>query len=472
MPFPLSAISYFFGSTDTRMDLLVEVMEANDRRRVFAFYTERKLGTISNQLGRQMIAFVNEANKRRLPLRDFSYFISGAAVNTQIRPQQTQPQTPQASPSQPQPEASTFRQIQPESEISPITTPQSQPQTPQASPSQPQPEASSTGARLNYQSRISKGKVIAGVILCVVAALTLAIVFAIPGSNLGSTCTITYDGNGGICEITDSTEYRSGDTVQIKYTPEPKRDGYQFLGWSTISFAITPDYQKGKDLTGIIRSNVKLYAVWSEEIKVIYIVDGDKTKVVDNHNYKIGDKAILKDYTGKKENYHFYGWKNSSLSSVHEPGYETTLWGTETYEAYWLPVCKYNYTLSNSVANGFDYQIDGYSYLYTETPKDGYKFVLATFTVTNVNVDKSISMNSSMLEAVLSNSTTVDKASASYSYSRYVSHDPDSPIQLNKGGSVTYHCIYEIPKDVQILKLIPDSLHDGGYYDGYWMELA
>ena len=417
--YPLSAVTYYYSTDSRRLDLIVEIMDPNIGGKMFVFHSELLNGMISDQLGAQMVKFVNDASIHHLPQRDLTYFKKEPIGYT-----------PQARPQ-------------------PVAAPMAKPP--------------------------SKAKVI-GVIIAILlcgALVTFGVIALINSTaNVNSTYTVTYDGNGGYCEITDSTEYKSGDTVQIKYTPEPKRDGYQFLGWSTSSYAITPEFQKGKDLTGIIQGNVKLYAVWSKEIRVIYIVDGDKTKVVDDHKYKIGETATLKDYTGKKANYHFYGWKNTSISTVHEPGYQTTLYGTETYEAYWLPICTYSYTLSNSIADGFEYQIDGYSYTYTETPKDGYKFVLATFTVKNVNVDKSISVNSTMLKAELSNSTTVDTSTASYSYCRYVAHDPDSPIQLNKGGSVTYHCIYEIPKNVQILKLKPDVLHEGGYYEGYWMEMV
>lgn len=77
-----------------------------------------------------------------------------------------------------------------------------------------------------------------------------------------TTCTITYDANGGTGTApTDNTEYSNGATVMVvgNYGKLTK-DGYAFIGWNTATDGTGTPYKKGDTFT--ITGNTTLYAQW------------------------------------------------------------------------------------------------------------------------------------------------------------------------------------------------------------------
>ena len=70
--------------------------------------------------------------------------------------------------------------------------------------------------------------------------------------------TIRYDANGGTGAPAEQTKYyATGLTLSFQ---KPTRTGYTFLGWSTRSDAVQPEYQPGAEYR--TDANLKLYAVW------------------------------------------------------------------------------------------------------------------------------------------------------------------------------------------------------------------
>ena len=78
-----------------------------------------------------------------------------------------------------------------------------------------------------------------------------------------TTCTVTYDANGGTGTVTDNTQYTYGATVTIKgnYGALTK-DGYAFTGWNTESDGSGTPYNAGDEF--VITANTTLYAQWCE----------------------------------------------------------------------------------------------------------------------------------------------------------------------------------------------------------------
>lgn len=78
------------------------------------------------------------------------------------------------------------------------------------------------------------------------------------------TYTVTYDANNGIGPVPEDREQYSGyDIVRVQFTPEPTRDGYDFLGWDRRQDATQPEFTKeGLAQKFNITGNTTLYAIW------------------------------------------------------------------------------------------------------------------------------------------------------------------------------------------------------------------
>ncbi len=78
---------------------------------------------------------------------------------------------------------------------------------------------------------------------------------------------VTYAANGGSGNIpADSSYYRKGDTVSVKFDPLPERVEHTFLGWATDRNASAPQYTKdGTKTFAIGDAHVTLYAIWRDD---------------------------------------------------------------------------------------------------------------------------------------------------------------------------------------------------------------
>ena len=79
-----------------------------------------------------------------------------------------------------------------------------------------------------------------------------------------TTCTITYDANGGTGTVpTDNTEYTNGAIVTVKGNyGRLTKGGYAFTGWNTAADGSGTPYNAGDEF--VITTNTTLYAQWCE----------------------------------------------------------------------------------------------------------------------------------------------------------------------------------------------------------------
>lgn len=76
-----------------------------------------------------------------------------------------------------------------------------------------------------------------------------------------TTCTVTYDANGGSGTITDGTEYDSGDTVTVLSNSFTAPDNFhEFVSFNTKADGSGTSYSAGDTFS--ITKNVTLYAIW------------------------------------------------------------------------------------------------------------------------------------------------------------------------------------------------------------------
>lgn len=86
------------------------------------------------------------------------------------------------------------------------------------------------------------------------AALTLYAVWE------ANTWPVTYDANGGDADSIPAAQTKTYGVTLVLSSTIPTRTNYNFLGWSTSSSAITPEYQAGGNYTADMAAT--LYAVW------------------------------------------------------------------------------------------------------------------------------------------------------------------------------------------------------------------
>ena len=90
-----------------------------------------------------------------------------------------------------------------------------------------------------------------------------------------NTYTVTFNANGGVNAPTPQT--KTYDVLLKLSSEEPQKDGYVFVGWTSILNGTEAEYKAGEYYS--YDSDVVLYAVW-EEIKPVYTpgdINGDNT---------------------------------------------------------------------------------------------------------------------------------------------------------------------------------------------------
>ena len=151
---------------------------------------------------------------------------------------------------------------------------------------------------------------------------------------------IIFDGNGG-SDSDGKTEYYQylpgkyeDKALYWKFTPSGSlsvkldentftRDGYYFAGWGTAATSTSPSYyDKGTftftetTLLITVYTDKTLYAVWSENPKITYNLNGGS----DDENFveTLGDDKTVttKIPTAKYDYYTFAGWSTSSSAST------------------------------------------------------------------------------------------------------------------------------------------------------------
>ena len=163
-----------------------------------------------------------------------------------------------------------------------------------------------------------------------------------------NTYTIKFDGNtatSGSMQDLQMTYDSAQNLTQNAY----KKDGYEFIGWSTNKDAITPEYTDGQSVSNLTSENgevVTLYALWKKTIVITYDANGGQgapgSQTGTIYNSQTSVDMILSDTEPTREGYTFYGWTDVKGSTVvkYQAGgtYKFSdsvtlyaIWGTNSY---------------------------------------------------------------------------------------------------------------------------------------------
>ena len=132
-----------------------------------------------------------------------------------------------------------------------------------------------------------------------------------------NTYTISYDANGGSGAPPSQTK-----TYNVTLTLSaiiPKREGYDFLGWSTSSTATSATYSAGGSFTS--NASTKLYAVWRIKTYTISYDANGGSGAPPSQTKKYGTNLTLSTVIPTRDGYVFLGW--STDSSAISPSYSS-----------------------------------------------------------------------------------------------------------------------------------------------------
>lgn len=157
----------------------------------------------------------------------------------------------------------------------------------------------------------------------------------------GKTCTVTFNGNGGLC-LADSKTVRYGDVYGE--LPEAERVGYQFAGWFTqpkAGYEVTPDTEVTNSM------NHALYPHWTPKTYTLYFdSDGGACSVTSmtvTYGAVIGELPVP-----SKTGYVFNGWFDMDGVMQYQ---ETTVYN-DIFSAYakavWTPVQAAEVQINNN----------------------------------------------------------------------------------------------------------------------------
>ena len=152
------------------------------------------------------------------------------------------------------------------------------------------------------------------------------------------TCTLRYDGNGGIGTMGVQSEtvssvphYMTVAGCSFAYA------GYSFAGWSETRYADSPSYLPGSSYCFADSGDVTLYAVWTENVQseyntfhLIFNGNGQNVTNVPPQAYRITSEASAVFYVPssvpQKDDCRFTGWSETAYgSAVYQPGQRITM---------------------------------------------------------------------------------------------------------------------------------------------------
>ena len=267
-------------------------------------------------------------------------------------------------------------------------------------------------------------------LIVIIAILAIIILIGIIiGSIIGKrkpdangTVNISYNANGGTGEM-DNSQCRTGNNCVLKNNMF-KKEGYEFIGWSTSENEETPTYKINDTYTA--KSNATLYATWKlKEITINYDANGgtgemevtkynygqDKVEISENKFEKIGYKfnkwliynpTLNKWYgctdenetcTGSEKNTTL-GWHNrEEITNYYENSTEWDSKNTEydiTYYAQWGEnAYEIKYQLNGGI-NGKEAPVSGVygsTVIISNPTKEGFKFNGWTVTGTDAKLE-------------------------------------------------------------------------------------
>ena len=164
-----------------------------------------------------------------------------------------------------------------------------------------------------------------------------------------STYTVRYDANGGTGIPTDGNAYLSGATVTVKFTPQPTRPDWTFLGWARSSTASKPEFTTARSTFTMGSGDVTLYAVWQKIQSFTVTYDANAGGELVTALPGAGSKTAGVDYTVSptipaRSGYTFLGWSRTADGAVEfAPGAAYTADADLTLYAVWERIA---YTVS------------------------------------------------------------------------------------------------------------------------------
>jgi uncharacterized repeat protein (TIGR02543 family) len=165
--------------------------------------------------------------------------------------------------------------------------------------------------------------------------------------------TVQYNNNGGTGTMSP-TDFVYGTAQTLRSNTFTKTD-YAFAGWASSPSATTPTYLDGASVNSLSSNgtSVTLYAVWTNQLTVIYNANNGSGSSMANSTFTFGVSQGLRANTYSRTGYTFGGWATSPTgSAVHtneaSVSFPSTVGITVTLYAYWVPITyKVEYNANN-----------------------------------------------------------------------------------------------------------------------------
>lgn len=204
--------------------------------------------------------------------------------------------------------------------------------------------------------------------------------------------TITYNGNGGTCNVVDSMPARfPGEEFILNYIPTPTKEGKVFLGWGQHVNTPIPQWPVGTETAIMPNSSVgqTLYAIWGDA-PVYHTVTYKDT-------YSNGPFPETKEYLEYswvdiefspkpiRTHYIFKGWLNGIDAEYHyesDGPQQLYVWTNINMYPIWEEEPKYSVTYNGNggstiISDSAQYYVnDNVDVIFTPTPtKEHYTFL-------------------------------------------------------------------------------------------------
>lgn len=142
------------------------------------------------------------------------------------------------------------------------------------------------------------------------------------GGSTPSSLSVTYHDNGG--SGGPGTEYGTYGEVYFISATEPSRSGYEFVGWSTSSYASSAQYNYYAygSYTGpmtdrlTLTSSMDLYAVWKLNTYVVYFNANGGNGSMSSQTFTRDQYQYLRSNSFTRTGYTFKGWATYSSGGV------------------------------------------------------------------------------------------------------------------------------------------------------------
>ncbi|MCR5361315.1 MAG: InlB B-repeat-containing protein [Bacteroidales bacterium] len=122
--------------------------------------------------------------------------------------------------------------------------------------------------------------------------------------------TITFDANGGEGAPEPQTKAENVDLTLS--TTIPTREGYKFMGWSTVADGNGDSYAAGDTYTA--NAAVTLYAQWEEAYTITYDANGGEGAPEPQLQAKSEESVTLATTEPTRPGYKFVGWSTSAIA--------------------------------------------------------------------------------------------------------------------------------------------------------------